>query len=48
MFKTLDELIRFKQSRLQLLRESVVRWATGIALAAAGFQAVYSLIFAIE
>jgi len=50
MFKSLDEMIRvrFKGSRLQGRREAVVRWTVGIAGAAAGFQAVYSLILALE
>lgn len=48
MFKSLDESIRFNRSRFQLWREVVVRWATGIVLAGAGFQAVYTMMFAFE
>jgi hypothetical protein len=48
MFKSLDELIRFKQSQFQVWREASIRWATGILGAAAGFQAVYALLVAFE
>jgi hypothetical protein len=50
MFKNLDELIRtrFKASRLQIWREALVCWTVGIAGAAASFQAVYSMILALE
>jgi hypothetical protein len=50
MFKSLEEMIqiRFRPTRLQLWRDAVVRWAVGIAGAAAGFQAVYSMILALE
>jgi hypothetical protein len=48
MFKSLDEMIQSNQSRFQRWREAVVRWASGIVLAAASFEGVYSLIFALE
>jgi hypothetical protein len=50
MFKNLDELIRtrFKTSRFELWRQAVVRWTVGVAGAAAGFQAVYSMILALD
>lgn len=48
MFKSLDESIRFNRSRFRLWREAVIRWATGIALAGAGFQAVYAMMFEFE
>jgi hypothetical protein len=48
MFKSFDELIRFNQTRFQVARQAVVRAVSGVVLAAAGFQAVYSLLFAIE
>jgi|HubBroStandDraft_4_1064222.scaffolds.fasta_scaffold131886_3 hypothetical protein len=50
MFKSLDEMIRirFAVSRLQLLRDTLVRGAVGVAGAVAGFQAVYSMILALE
>jgi hypothetical protein len=48
MFKSLDELIRFNRTRFQLVRAALVRAVSGIVLAAAGFQAVYSLLFAFE
>jgi hypothetical protein len=50
MFNNLDELIRtrFKPSRFQLLRDALIRWTVGVAGAAAGFQAVYSMILALE
>jgi hypothetical protein len=50
MFKSLDEMIRirFKASRLEVWREAGVRWTVGIAGAAVGFQAVYSMILALE
>jgi len=50
MFKSLDELIqsRFKASPLQFWRRTLVRWTAGIAGAAAGFQAIYSMILALE
>jgi hypothetical protein len=44
MFKSFDELIRFKRSQFHVWRESLVRWISGIVLAGAGFQAVYSLM----
>jgi hypothetical protein len=44
MFKSLDELIRFKRTQFHVLRESVVSWVSGIVLAGAGFQAVYALL----
>lgn len=44
MFKSFDELVRFNRSRFQVWREAVLRWASGIVLAGAGFQAIYSLI----
>jgi len=48
MFKSLDELIRFKRSRLDVAWETLVRWAAGMVLAGAGFQAVCSMIFDLE
>jgi hypothetical protein len=50
MFKSLDEMIRirFAASRLQLWRDALVRGAVGIAGAVAGFQAVNSMILALE
>jgi hypothetical protein len=50
MFKSLEEMIhsRFKPTRLQLWRDALVRWTVGIAGAVAGFQAVYSMILALE
>lgn len=50
MFKSLDEMIRirFKASRLEVWRQALVRGTVGVAGAAAGFQAVYSLILALE
>ncbi len=50
MFKSLDEMIRirFAASRLQLWRAALVRCAAGVTGAVAGFQAVYSMILAIE
>ena len=50
MFKSLDEMIRirFAASRLQLVRNAAVRSAAGVAGAMAGFQAVYSMILALE
>lgn len=50
MFKSLEEMIhiRFKPTRSQLWRNAAARWTVGIAGAAAGFQAVYSMILALE
>ena len=50
MFKSLDEMIqiRFAVSKLQSLRDAIVRGAVGIAGAAAGFQTVYSMLLALE
>ena len=50
MFKSLEEMIqlRFKPTRSQLWRKAFARWTVGIAGAAAGFQAVYSMILALE
>jgi hypothetical protein len=48
MFKTLDEMIRFRRTRLEMGRQHLIRALSGIALSAAGFQAVYSLLYAIE
>jgi len=50
MFKSLDEMIRirFAVPRLQLWRDALVRCAVGVAGAVAGFQAVYSMILALE
>ena len=48
MFKSLDELIRFKRSRFELRWGALVRWGSGLVLAAGGFQAIYSIIFAFE
>ncbi len=50
MFNNLDELIRtrFKPSRFQLWRDALIRWTVGVAGAAAGFHAVYSMILALE
>jgi hypothetical protein len=48
MFKSLDEMIEPKQSRFGAGWEALIRWVTGIAIASAGFQAVYSFIFAFE
>jgi hypothetical protein len=50
MFKSLEEMIqiRFKPTRWQLLRDALVRWTLGIAGAVAGFQAVFSMILALE
>jgi len=50
MFKNLDELIRirFKVSRIERWRKAFVQWTVGIAGAVAGFQAVYSMILALE
>lgn len=44
MFQSLDELIRFKRSQFSVWRESLVQWISGIVLAGAGFQAIYSLM----
>jgi hypothetical protein len=50
MFKSLEEMIqlRFQPTRWQLWRHALVRWTVGIAGAAAGFQAVFSMILALE
>jgi len=48
MFKSLDELIRVKQSQFQIWREALIRWTTGILGAAAGFQVIYALLVAFE
>jgi hypothetical protein len=48
MFKSIDELIRSRRSRFQLWREALIAWGSGLAVAAAGFQTIYSMIFAFE
>jgi hypothetical protein len=48
MFKSFDELIRFNRSQLRVWWEASVYRAGGVAVSAAGFQAIYSLLFAIE
>ena len=47
MFNSLDELIRSKRSRFHVWRE-LASGVTGLALAGAGFQAIYSMIVAFE
>jgi len=47
MFNDLDELIRSKRSRFQVWRE-LASGVTGVALAGAGFQAIYSMLVALE
>ncbi len=46
MFNSIDELIksRFHRSQFQLRRAALLRWASGIAGAAAGFQVLQTLI----
>lgn len=50
MFKSLEEMIQihFKPTRPQRWRQALARWTVGIAGAAAAFQAVYSMILALE
>jgi len=50
MFKSLDEMIRirFAVSPVQRWRDALVRYTVGVAGAVAGFQAVYSMILALE
>jgi hypothetical protein len=48
MFKSFEELIRFKRSRFQIWREAMLHRISGIVLAAAGFQAIYSVILAFD
>ena len=47
MFQSLDEQMERKRSGLRLLREAL-SGAAAVLLAGAGFQAIYSLIFALE
>ncbi|HTS46670.1 MAG TPA: hypothetical protein VMH05_01935 [Bryobacteraceae bacterium] len=47
MFQTLDERMERNRSRLQLFREAL-SGAAAVLLAGAGFQAIYSLIFALD
>lgn len=47
MFQSLDERLERNRSRLQLLREAL-SGAAAVLLAGAGFQAIYSLIFALD
>lgn len=47
MFQSLDELMERNRSRLQLFRETL-SGAVAVLLTGAAFQAIYSLIFALE
>ena len=47
MFQSLDERLERNRSPLQLLREAL-SGAAAVLLAGAGFQAIYSFIFALE
>jgi len=48
MFKTLDELIRFNRPRTQRVRERIVQWAGGFAVAALNFKAILLLLSGME
>ena len=48
MFKSLDEMIRFNRSRLDVAWDALLRWVSGVLVAGAGFQALYSMLFAFE
>ncbi len=47
MFQTLDQQMGRNRSRLRLLREAFSA-AAAVLLAGAGFQAIYSFIFALD
>lgn len=48
MLTSTDPLIRPKRPGWQRLREATIAWFGGIAVTAATFQAIYSMIFAWE
>jgi len=48
MFTTINQSSGAKLSLLRGLRETVIAWVSGVAAAAAAFQAIYFMIFAFE